>query len=103
MKCPKCNTNKKMGSTYIRVDDYKTTDAWICTNCGCGIIKDKEILRMTEQQKYKDLNLIWNTINSPMKAGSKWCTYTRTSINDVLPAIKRIMIDNGFKFSLGCV
>ena len=50
------------------------------------------------QQTYEDFMLIWHTINSPMKAGSKWCTYTRNSINNVLPAIKRVMAEQGFEY-----
>ena len=49
-------------------------------------------------QMYNDFMLLWNTINSPMKAGHKWCQYTRSSIDDALTALKRRMTDVGFKY-----
>lgn len=52
---------------------------------------------MTEQT-YQDMLLLWNTINSPMKAGSKWCQYTRPSINDAIEALKRVMKEQGFQY-----
>jgi hypothetical protein len=45
-----------------------------------------------------DLDLLWFTINSPRKAGPKWCQYSRVSIQKVLETLKRVMTDNGYEF-----
>ena len=52
-----------------------------------------------KEQTHEDFMLLWNTINSPMKAGNKWCQYTRPSINNAIEALKRIMTEQGFKWS----
>lgn len=49
------------------------------------------------QQDYEDFMLLWNTINSPMKAGHKWCQYSRESIDNALVALKRLLLSHGFK------
>lgn len=50
-----------------------------------------------KEQTYKDFMLLWDTINSPMTTGTKWCKYTRPSINEALEALKRLMAEQGFK------
>lgn len=51
-----------------------------------------------EEENLDDLVYLWDVINSPAKAGSKWCQYSRESINESIVRLKRLMIAQGVEF-----
>ena len=53
MKCPKCSTNKQMCSTHARAEDGSIVPTFICSPCGCNILKDKTVEINPRIEDYK--------------------------------------------------
>jgi hypothetical protein len=47
-------------------------------------------------QVHDDLDYIWSVVNSPYKAGNKWCQYKRPTIEQTIECLKRVMVANGY-------